>query len=253
MARRIHIMVASAVLAVSATGCASGLQTRLDQQQATLESMQSRMDQLMQNEQSQSQELAALRRDTMQAGTRTTALEEQVADLANRTENLSTRLSLLTDDVARLKGPGTTMQTPPASGGAIRFTEGPVPPSAGVQGTYDGARRLYEAGQPREAIAEFARVIQMAPQSDLADNAEYWTGECYYKLEEFDQALAAFKKVFDYSHTDKYDDAQLKIGMTYRLMGQRDSAITALRKLISKYPDSEYVSYARRILSELGG
>ncbi len=102
-------------------------------------------------------------------------------------------------------------------------------------------------------MAEFSRVLEAAPTSDLADNAEYWIGECYYKLEEFESALAAFQRVFNHEGANKYEDAQLKIGMTYRLMGRRTEAITALRELINRYPNSEHVGLARQIIAEIGG
>jgi len=45
----------------------------------------------------------------------------------------------------------------------------------------------------------------------------------------------------------------LKIGMTHREMGNRDEAISALRELLQKYPNSQYVEIARTILADLGG
>ena len=253
--RRQFTMLALFVLTAGmTTGCAAGLKQGLDEHAATLEAMQTRLDQLAEQSGQQTQEMDAIRRDVAQMGLKITQAEEQVGVLNNKTENLNTRIQLLSDDVTRLK---REAETQPATTGTLRFTEGPPGVAAGnVLAIYNSGLRLYHAESPtdwRNAIAEFARVLEMAPTSDLADNAEYWSGECYYKLEEYPQALAAFQRVFDHQGSNKYEDAQLKIGMTYREMGRRDEAIAALQELLRKYPTSQYAEVARRILAEIGG
>jgi TolA-binding protein len=235
-----------------AGGCSSGLQQRLDQQQAELAAMQTRLAQLAQQEQAQTAEIEAMRGDLTQNGLRVVQTEEQVGSIGNRVENLNTRLTLLTEDVTRIKSTPVPATPPPAPQGALRFSQaGSVP--ANLQAVYDSALRLYNDHKPREAITGFAQVLKDGPTTDLADNADYWTGECYYMLEEFPQALEAFKRVFNHPFQDKFDDAQLKIGMTYRLMDQKDNAIAAFRELLAKYPDSPYTEQARRYLAQLGG
>ena|GEM_PF-436434 len=234
------------------TGCASGLQQGIGDNTAAIQALQERLEQMAQEGTQQTQEMEAMRRDLEQMGLKITQTEEQVGVLNNRSENMNTRIQLLTDDLTRLK---REAEAQPAAPGALRFAEGPPATAAArnVQAIYDSGLRLYESEKPREAIAEFTKVLEMAPASDLADNAEYWTGECYYKLEEFPQALEAFKRVFNHQASNKYADAQLKIGMTYREMGNREEAINALQELLQKYPNSQYVELARRILAELGG
>lgn len=252
MRRKLLTMALMVLIAGIASGCASGLQQGLDENAAAIIAMQDRLEQLSQQSSEQTQEMEALRRDMEQVGLKVTQTEEQIGVLNNRAENLNTRVQLLTDDLTRLK---REAETQPATPGALRFAEGPPATAAAgnVQAIYDSGLRLYNSERPREAIAEFARVLETAPASDLADNAEYWTGECYYKLEEYPRALEAFKRVFNHQGSNKYEDAQLKIGMTYREMGNREEAISALRKLLQKYPNSQYVEIARAILADLGG
>jgi len=254
--RRQFSMLAPIVLAAATTaGCASSLRQGLDENSMAVQAMQERLEQLAENSGQQAQEIEALRRDLEQMGLKITQTEEQVGVLNNKSENLNTRVQLLTDDLTRLRREAVAK---PAAPGALRFAEGPPATAAAgnVQAIYDSGLRLYNSDRPQDwrgAIAEFAKVLEIAPTSDLADNAEYWTGECYYKLEEFPRALEAFKRVFNHQGSNKYEDAQLKIGMTYREMGNRDEAIAALRELLQKYPNSQYVEIARRILAELGG
>ncbi len=259
MRQRALILMVLMIAAVATSGCAAGMKKMINQQNTTIQAMQAQLDQAVQQGGGDTQELEAIRSDISQIGNRISETEGTISELSRRTENVSTRISLLTDEITRLK------MEPPASDRVVLFGEPPTTgarPTRGVplttapgtvQAIYNNALRLYEDERPREAVAEFSRVLEAAPTSDLADNAEYWIGECYYKLEEFESALAAFQRVFNHEGANKYEDAQLKIGMTYRLMGRRTEAITALRELINRYPNSEHVGLARQIIAEIGG
>ena len=252
MRQRAPIMILLVVVAVSASGCASGMKSLIDQQNVQIQEMQARVDQVSQQDDAEAQELEAIRRDISQIGIKVTQAEETLGDLSRKTENVSTRVSLLTEEVTRIKQEPATR--PPATDpGVVLFGETPAASSGNTKAIYDNALRLYYDEKPREAIAEWTRARESDPTGDLADNADYWIGESYYKLEEFEPALAAFQRVFEYQGSNKYEDAQLKIGMTYRLMDRRTEAIAALRELIQKYPNSQHVALARQILAEIGG
>jgi TolA-binding protein len=248
MRRRFPILVLAFFTAGAVSGCAGGLKQAVNDQTVAIEAMQARLDQLAQQDEASSQEMEAIRRDIAQIGMKVTQAEDEVGELNRKTENVSTRLSLLTDEVTRMKQEGAA----PPTGEVLQFGDRPPPAAGNLQAIYDSGLRLYN-DNPREAIGVFAQVLEMAPASDLADNAEYWTGECYYKLEEFQPALDAFKRVFNHPGSNKMEDAQLKIGMTYRMLNRRDEAIAAFREYLSKYPDGQHVADARRHLAELGG
>ena len=118
---------------------------------------------------------------------------------------------------------------------------------------YQGALYYYRHKQYDRALAEFDRLLQEAPMSEWSDNAQYWKGECYYGLRQYQQALIEFTKVFAFSNTDKADDSQLKIARCHLALDERDRALAALRKLVDEYPDSEYVPTAREQIKHLGG
>ena len=118
---------------------------------------------------------------------------------------------------------------------------------------YQGALYYYRHKQYDRALAEFDRLLREAPLSEWSDNAQYWKGECYYGLRQYQQALIEFTKVFAFSNTDKADDSQLKIARCHLALDERDRALAALRKLVDEYPDSEYVPTAREQIKHLGG
>ena len=117
---------------------------------------------------------------------------------------------------------------------------------------YQGALYYYRNKQYNRALAEFDRLLQAAPISEWADNAQFWKGECYYGLRKYQQALIEFTKVFAFSNTDKADDAQIKIARCHIALDERDRALAALRKLLDEYPDSEYASTAREQIKQFG-
>jgi len=50
---------------------------------------------------------------------------------------------------------------------------------------YRAARESYNNRQYDRALGQFAEIVMMAPRSNLADNGQYWIGECYYGLVKF--------------------------------------------------------------------
>ena len=47
----------------------------------------------------------------------------------------------------------------------------------------------------QRAILEFEEFVANHPDHDLADNAQYWIGECYYAQKNFESAVREFEKV----------------------------------------------------------
>ena len=68
---------------------------------------------------------------------------------------------------------------------------------------------------------------------------------------EFKRAISEFGNVFNFPGTDKNDDAQLKIGMSYLAMNNIVDAKIQFQKLLDVYPDSEYTISARDHLEQI--
>lgn len=102
-----------------------------------------------------------------------------------------------------------------------------------------------------DAIVGFKELVSSDATNDLADNSQYWLAECYYSQKEFKRAIAEFEKVFTYSGTDKDDDAQLKIGLSYQSMGNVNKAREEFQRMIDYFPGSEYYPKAKDALKQL--
>lgn len=133
----------------------------------------------------------------------------------------------------------------PAGGVAVPA----APPE--VLSLYRTGRESYETRHYDRAMAQFTQLLETAPEDELADNAQYWIGECYYGLGKYRQALTAFSKVFVYAKTEKAADAQLKIARCHLALEEPDKARAAYQKLLDEYPDSQYAPTARRGLQDL--
>lgn len=73
--------------------------------------------------------------------------------------------------------------------------------SAGVSSlaekTFADAVTLFKQDNFSEAIAAYEKVIQMLPESSIAQDARYWIGQTYLRMQRYDDALAVFKKLLE--------------------------------------------------------
>jgi len=147
------------------------------------------------------------------------------------------------DDIAAVSESRST--TPPVS------RERSIVRSTSFEDRYQDARKDYLERQYRVAIEKFESILITNTQHSLSDNCQYWIGESYWGLGNYQAALAAFKKVFSFEKSNKEDAAQLKIGLCYMRLNDKDKAKQELQRLIDSYPSSEFISSARRFLAQL--
>ena len=117
--------------------------------------------------------------------------------------------------------------------------------------TYQDALQLFHEHRYQNAIAQFYQLLQINPRHKLADNCQYWIGECYYAQGKYYQAIAEFNKVAAFDAADKKDDAQLMLGLAFLKLGEKRYAQTELDWLISTFASSEYLDKAYRYLNQL--
>ncbi|PID57253.1 tol-pal system protein YbgF [candidate division KSB3 bacterium] len=112
---------------------------------------------------------------------------------------------------------------------------------------YKQALEMVHARQYRDAIQAFTQFLHFYPHSSLADNAIYWTGECYYAMKQYRVALSYFEKIpYQYPHGNKTPDALLKTALSYFSLRNRSRACQALNQLLTRFPASESAHKAHR-------
>ena len=103
----------------------------------------------------------------------------------------------------------------------------------------------------QSAISGFEELVKSDATNDLADNSQYWLAECYYSQQDFKRSIAEFERVFTYAGTDKDDDAQLKIGLSYQSIGNIEKAREEFQRFVDYFPGSEYYPKAKEALKQL--
>lgn len=187
--------------------------------------------------------------------TRVAGIEEELKAQATLLQVREEELRLLRDAVLQTgKGsPATTASRPPTRAGVATKTNSSLAESPAVRKEYDGAWKLLQGKDYRGAIAQFKRFLRKYPKSNFADNAQYWVGESYYALKEFDQAILEFDVVRrKYPNGDKVPAALLKQGYAFAELGDRVDARLILQELIDRYPKSTEAQKAKSKVDSLG-
>lgn len=187
-------------------------------------------------------------------------LNEDVSSVSvAKIEEIENRLSLLVEAFKDLQAQVAALQNAPAHSVARTAAAGPAtfsPAAAALTAnteyeSYQNALRAFNARNYEKAQQLFSDIVKKFPSGTYTDNCWYWSGECCYAQNDYAKAIAQFAKVFDFKNSSKADDAELKIGMSYMKMGQSALAKTEFKKLIDRYPASEYVPRAQKYLSEI--
>lgn len=109
----------------------------------------------------------------------------------------------------------------------------------------------YSRGNYDLAISEFRQYVETYPASEMADNAQYWIGECLLSKKQYNEAISEFDRVATlFPKGDKVPGARFKKGMALTELGQTDAARAEFVALIRLYPKSNEASLARQQLGE---
>jgi len=121
------------------------------------------------------------------------------------------------------------------------------------QQIYNTAYSDYLKGNYQLAIEGFRQYIENFRESPLADNAQYWIGECYFSQGDYGKAIEEFNKlILNFPQGDKVPAAYLKKGYSYFALGEKEKGIVVLKLLISKFPETEEAKLAEQKIKEVG-
>lgn len=190
------------------------------------------------------------------------AIERQNAELRGRVETIENdagvtavrQRQLYTDLDARIQALEASIRSlaggvPAAGGGGPAAL--PVPGGSDRE-NYQAAFELLKAQRYEEAAAAFRQFLVAFPDSELADNAQYWLAESFYVTRQYPEALAAFQIVIaDYPRSRKLPDAMLKIGYCNYELKQYEAARRSLRQVLGDFPDSTAARLAGQRLERM--
>ena len=177
-------------------------------------------------------------------------ISQQQADLMNRLLSLQDKLDAELGGIKarldRLDGGVEPKAQPVAPGGPPAGT----PPPADYKQAYNLAGVQYRQKNFEAARAQFEAFLTAWPNTDLSGAAQFWIGECYYSLAQYNKAVVEYDKVRrNYPASSKVPGATLKMALSLDQLGQRDVAKSFLKELIEKFPASPEADPARKKLA----
>lgn len=101
------------------------------------------------------------------------------------------------------------------------------------------------------AITGFSNYLKYFPETELADNAQYWLGECHYAKKNYTKAAIEFHKVLEnYFTGDKVPTALYKLGLSLLELKSVGQANKYFQELIDKYPHTQEAKLAKEKLKK---
>lgn len=117
---------------------------------------------------------------------------------------------------------------------------------------YDRVMEEFKHGDYEAALAGFRFFIELHRKSALAANAQYWIGECQYRLGRYKDALNSFSSVRAYDPmSQKLAASAFKIGQTYSMLGDYYRARMTFDEVLDHYPGSHEAALARKAIEAI--
>ncbi len=117
---------------------------------------------------------------------------------------------------------------------------------------YEKGLQLMKEGKLEEAETSFAQFVRDFPQSDLADNAQYWLGECLYSEKKYKEAKETFEGVVEhFPFGNKVPDAMYKTALCAGQLGDNKKRVEILKEVKENYPFSDAAEKAEKLLKEI--
>lgn len=190
-------------------------------------------------------------------------LERQAAELQGRIDGLehqaaegsSRQRDLYTDLDQRIQKLESQPRSAGASAGSpgASLAPGELPmPNGSDRDNYQAAFELLKEQRYEQASLAFRQFLVSFPDSQLADNAQYWLAESHYVSGDFQKALAQFRVVVDkFPRSRKVPDALLKLGYCNYELKRWDDARAALQKVQADYSDTTAARLAEQRLTRM--
>ena len=194
------------------------------------------------------QQVSSLERRSDEQQGRIEELEHHASTTAERQRDL------YIDIDARIQELETAVQARTPSvleGGTLSPGQLPVP-GGSDRDNYQAAFELLKDQRYEPAAMAFEQFLKSYPDSELADNAQYWLAESHYVTQGFDRALAEFEIVVTrFPGSRKVPDALLKMGYCNYELEQWSAARAALTRVQDEFPETTAARLAGQRLERM--
>jgi len=111
---------------------------------------------------------------------------------------------------------------------------------------YQAGQAAAEAGEYDQAIAAYRRLADTYPTHKLADTALYSTANAFRAAKQYDDAIETYQTLISkYPNSDWADESAYSVGICYDKLKQPDEAILAYQAVTEKFKDSPLAANAQ--------
>jgi tol-pal system protein YbgF len=187
--------------------------------------------------------------EVRQLAARIDALEAKITDAQGGFAELSAQIATAQEELESFLGQAMAQRGeggPPAAGTGALLPSDP-------QDLYQSAYNDFLRGNYDLAILGFRQFLASFGGSQLADNSQYWIGECYFHQQKFREAIAEFDRVSTgYPTSERIASALLRKGYAWLELGDSAAGREALQMVVNRFPRSDEAILAQRQLDTLG-
>lgn len=121
-----------------------------------------------------------------------------------------------------------------------------APEAAAEAELYQEALDQVNRSEFLKAIATLKNFNKKFPKSTYIGNAQYWIGECYFAMRDFEQSIKEFQVLVEkYPRSEKVPSALLKQGYAFIELDMESDSKLFFDGLIRKYPHSKEAKEAK--------
>jgi tol-pal system protein YbgF len=195
-----------------------------------------------------------LKRQTQVDAESVTAKEEQIGRLAKAAKSYDDRIyrieQYLSFEPSKQIQPTDTPPEDSTTTAVVPAVE--AKQEAPEDNLYRTAKLAFDQGDSGAARKKFEELIQRFPNSEHADNAQFWIGDIYYREKWYEKAILEYQKVIEkYPKGNKVPASLLKQGLAFSNLGDTSNSRLILEELIKKYPKSNEAKIARDKVKDL--
>lgn len=173
--------------------------------------------------------------------------EETLGRLEGKLDDIMARFRIASERAPSRAAEPAPMTTP--SGGT---NPGGPSPATQVSEAVD-RNQLYEQattdltqGRYGLALNGYRQYLLQFPETDLADNAQYGAGECFFAQAQFDSALVEYARVgMRWGSGDRAPAALYKLGLCEERLGRTAESRRTFEDLVKRFPQSGEAQLAR--------
>lgn len=180
-------------------------------------------------------------------------MSQQIAQLLENYNALLIAIKELSNKPIRLSPKGSPgAQTDPIVKPDPNVTIPDTKPEIACDSIYDESFLLTRQSEYQNAIDGFTLFMENCPKHQNVENARYWTGECYFSLQKFPQAISEFDLLLsEFPASVNSGRATYKLARSQQELGNIKEAKKLFKQLADELPNTLEGQQAKERLKDL--